>query len=96
LTKAYLSDRVVSMKKIILVLIRIYQKTISLDHGILSKFSQTTGCRFHPTCSEYTYQAVDRFGIFKGIYLGSRRVLRCHPWNDGGFDPVPEDDKIKK
>ncbi|KKR21418.1 MAG: hypothetical protein UT50_C0008G0018 [Candidatus Moranbacteria bacterium GW2011_GWA2_39_41] len=84
------------MKKAVLLLIRIYQKTISLDHGILSNFSQTTGCRFHPTCSEYTHQAVNRFGVMKGIVLGSRRVLRCHPWNDGGFDPIPESDKIKK
>ncbi|PIP26984.1 MAG: membrane protein insertion efficiency factor YidD [Candidatus Moranbacteria bacterium CG23_combo_of_CG06-09_8_20_14_all_39_10] len=78
------------MKKIVLWLIRIYQKTISLDHGIFSKFSHTTSCRFHPSCSEYTYQAVDRFGIFKGIWLGSKRVIRCHPWNDGGYDPVPK------
>jgi len=79
-----------NMKKIALLLIRIYQKTISPDHGVLSRFSRTLGCRFHPTCSEYTYQAVERFGIFKGIWLGSKRISRCHPWNDGGFDPVPE------
>jgi len=81
------------MKKIILWLIRIYQKTISPDHGILSKVSQTTGCRFHPTCSEYTYQSVEIWGIFKGIWLGSKRLVRCHPWNDGGYDPVPEKKK---
>jgi len=84
------------MRKIVLGLIRIYQKTISLDHGIFSRFSHMTGCRFHPTCSEYTYQAVDRFGIFKGIWMGSKRVLRCHPWNPGGFDPIPEKDRGKK
>ncbi|MFA7209339.1 MAG: membrane protein insertion efficiency factor YidD [Parcubacteria group bacterium] len=83
------------MKKIVLLFIRIYQKTISLDHGIFSRFSNTLGCRFHPTCSEYTYQAVERFGIFKGVWLGSKRVLRCHPWNDGGFDPVPGKDRKK-
>ena len=76
------------MKKTILFLIRIYQKTISVDHGIPSKYVHTLGCRFHPTCSEYTYQAVERFGTPKGLYLGVKRVLRCHPWNDGGYDPV--------
>ena len=78
------------MKKIILLLIKIYQKTISLDHGVLSWIFPTRICRFYPTCSHYTYQAVERFGIFKGLYLGSKRVLRCHPLNEGGNDPVPE------
>jgi putative membrane protein insertion efficiency factor len=78
------------MKKIALLLIRIYQKTFSLDHGLLSKILPTRVCRFHPSCSQYCYEAVERFGVFKGIYLGSKRVLRCHPFNDGGYDPVPE------
>ncbi|UCF35952.1 MAG: membrane protein insertion efficiency factor YidD [Acidobacteriota bacterium] len=46
-------------------------------------------CRFHPTCSEYAVQALERFGIVKGSGLALRRILRCHPWNEGGFDPVP-------
>lgn len=46
-------------------------------------------CRFHPTCSEYMRQAVERRGLIKGLYLGVRRILRCHPWHPGGFDPVP-------
>ena len=70
------------MKKIILFLIKFYQKYIS-------PFTPPT-CRFTPTCSQYTYEAVSRFGTIKGLYLGLRRVLRCHPFNPGGYDPVPE------
>lgn len=82
------------MKKAVLFLIKIYQKTISVDHGVLSKFPHNLGCRFYPSCSEYTYQAVEKFGICKGIYLGSKRLLKCHPWNDGGYDPVKEKDEL--
>ncbi|MDY6790675.1 MAG: membrane protein insertion efficiency factor YidD [Thermodesulfobacteriota bacterium] len=46
-------------------------------------------CRFYPTCSEYTYQAIKRYGLAKGVYLGLKRILRCHPFNPGGIDPVP-------
>jgi uncharacterized protein len=46
-------------------------------------------CRFHPTCSEYTYQAIQKYGLLSGCWLGVKRLLRCHPWNPGGFDPVP-------
>jgi uncharacterized protein len=77
-------------KRIILFLIRIYQKTLSLDHGPLSKYLLTGTCRYYPTCSEYTRQAVERFGVFEGIWLGSKRLLRCHPWHEGGADPVPK------
>lgn len=78
------------MQKIVLFLIKIYQKTLSLDHGIFSKIYGKPLCRFYPTCSEYTFQAVKKFGIFKGFWLGLKRVSRCHPWNEGGFDPVPK------
>lgn len=73
------------MKKIILLLIRFYQKYISIFLG--------KNCRFIPTCSAYTYEAVERFGVIKGVYLGIRRILKCHPWHPGGFDPVPEKKK---
>ena len=46
-------------------------------------------CRFTPTCSQYMVEAVLKYGIFKGIWLGIKRILRCHPWGGSGYDPVP-------
>jgi uncharacterized protein len=77
------------MKKILLFLIKIYQKTLSLDHGPLSYIYSERLCRFHPSCSQYTYEAVEKYGSLKGLFLGFKRIIRCHPWNDGGYDPVP-------
>jgi len=71
------------MKHVAKFLIRIYQRFIS------PLFPPS--CRFTPTCSHYTYEAIDRFGFFKGSYLGARRIMRCHPFNPGGYDPVPEE-----
>ncbi len=68
------------MKKLVLGLIKIYQW--------FSKFTPSV-CRFTPTCSEYTKQAIMKYGLFKGGWLGVKRICRCHPWNPGGYDPVP-------
>lgn len=71
-----------NLKKSILIIIRIYQKLISPFLG--------KNCRFSPTCSKYTYQAIEEHGIIKGSYLGIKRILKCHPFNVGGYDPVPK------
>lgn len=77
------------MKKMLISLIKAYQKTISPDHSKIGKFFYPHGCcRFHPTCSDYTIQAIDKYGVIKGSYLGSLRVLRCNPFSSGGIDPV--------
>ncbi|MES1023431.1 membrane protein insertion efficiency factor YidD [Gloeocapsa sp. BRSZ] len=70
------------MKRLILFLIRGYRILIS------PLFPPT--CRFHPTCSQYAMEAVERFGAWRGGILAARRVLRCHPWHPGGYDPVPK------
>ncbi|MEE1170633.1 MAG: membrane protein insertion efficiency factor YidD [Anaerovoracaceae bacterium] len=68
------------MKQILILLIKGYQKFIS------PMFPKT--CRFYPTCSAYFIQALEKYGFFKGSYLGIRRISRCHPWNPGGYDPL--------
>ncbi|HMB25865.1 MAG TPA: membrane protein insertion efficiency factor YidD [Patescibacteria group bacterium] len=72
----------------VLKLIRFYQKTLSFDHGPLKKFFPHGYCRFHPTCSEYGYQAVKKYGVIKGGLKATWRVLRCNPWSKGGDDPL--------
>lgn len=79
------------MKKLILWLIRFYQDHLSFDTGLLKYlFLTDKACRFTPRCSKYTYQAVSRYGIIYGLWLGFRRILKCHPWNHGGDDPLPK------
>jgi hypothetical protein len=70
------------MKKLALGLIRLYQNSLSQV--------MPPSCRFRPTCSQYAFEAIERFGIIKGVWLGIRRLARCHPFNKGGYDPVPE------
>ena len=69
------------MKILLLALIRFYRFAISPLLG--------QRCRFFPSCSEYTAEAIEKHGTFKGLRLGLGRLSRCHPWNAGGFDPVP-------
>jgi hypothetical protein len=70
-----------AMKMILIFFIRAYQKLIS---PLLPP-----SCRFFPSCSEYACQAIVKYGALKGMWLGTKRILRCHPWHAGGFDPVP-------
>jgi len=77
------------MKRMILKIIRWYQKYLSLDTGFLSFLYSERICRYHPTCSEYTYQAIEKYGISRGGWMGIKRIIRCHPWAKGGNDPIP-------
>ncbi|MFH2046974.1 MAG: membrane protein insertion efficiency factor YidD [Pseudomonadota bacterium] len=70
------------MKKIVLFSIRFYQIVISPFIG--------PACRFYPTCSEYTFIAIQEHGLIKGSFLSVKRIFRCHPYNSGGIDPVPK------
>ncbi len=79
-----------------LILIRIYQKTISPDHGVFSQFFSYGVCKYQPTCSEYGYDAIKKHGLLKGGLLGVWRVLRCNPWSKGGSDVVPKISKNLK
>lgn len=75
------------MKKIIIKLIEIYQSIPGNFHNY---------CRYYPTCSVYTKQAVMRYGTIKGLYMGIKRILRCNPWSSYGYDPVVKEEKDEK
>ncbi|HRP01211.1 MAG TPA: membrane protein insertion efficiency factor YidD [Candidatus Kapabacteria bacterium] len=70
------------MKYPLLILIRLYQKLLSPLLG--------SNCRFYPTCSHYGYEAIDEYGAFKGTIMAIKRIAKCHPFHQGGFDPVPK------
>jgi putative membrane protein insertion efficiency factor len=69
-------------RRLFLLLIRFYQYFIS------PLFPPC--CRYFPSCSAYAYEAVEKFGILKGLFLAGKRILRCHPFHSGGYDPVPD------
>lgn len=69
------------MRNFVLAWIRLYQATLS-PHV-------PGGCRFHPSCSHYAHEAIETYGVLRGTRLGLGRILRCHPFHPGGFDPVP-------
>jgi uncharacterized protein len=69
------------MKHLFIFLIKVYQRTLSRV--------MPPSCRFYPSCSEYGVQALQKYGVFKGSWLTVKRVARCHPFNPGGYDPVP-------
>ena len=76
------------MKRLLLAVITLYQKTLSPDQGLLRGFFPYGACKYRPTCSQYAYDAIRSFGILKGWSMGAKRILRCHPFASGGYDPV--------
>ena len=73
---------------ILIYIIKLYQKTISLDHGPMKKLFHYGFCKYHPTCSEYGVRALSKKGAFKGVPMMLNRILRCNPWTEGGVDDV--------
>lgn len=68
------------MKRVFLAMIRFYQRFISPI--------KPPTCRFYPSCSSYTFQAIEKYGAIKGVWLGLKRILKCHPFHKGGYDPL--------
>ena len=69
------------MRSVLIALIKVYQWTLSPFVGF--------HCRFSPTCSQYAIEAITKYGVLKGMFLGTKRIAGCHPWCAGGHDPVP-------
>jgi putative membrane protein insertion efficiency factor len=73
------------MRRIVIFLIRLYQIILSPFLG--------QHCRFYPSCSAYSLEALEKHGVIRGLWLSIKRLSRCHPWHEGGVDPVPEPGK---
>jgi putative membrane protein insertion efficiency factor len=74
------------MRQILIALIKLYRYAISPYLA--------PSCRYTPTCSSYAIEAVQRFGVFRGGWMAIRRISRCHPWHEAGYDPVPENNDL--
>ena len=76
--------------------IKFYQFFFSFDHSFWAKYSTTRVCIHEPSCSQYTYEAIDKHGLIKGSIMGGARISRCNPMAKGGYDPVPEFFTLKR
>lgn len=76
------------LSKLSIKIIEIYQKTVSPNHSFIGQFFPKMGCKYYPSCSEYTKQAIKQYGVVKGGGLGVARILKCNPTSRGGFDPL--------
>lgn len=74
------------LKRLIMKLILFYQKTLSPDSGWFSYKHPYGFCRYYPNCSTYSYQAIEKYGLFKGVVRALRRLIKCHPFSKGGID----------
>jgi len=81
------------LQHILVGFIRFYRWMISPALKVI--FGPGSGCRYTPTCSAYAMEAIGKHGVFKGVFLGGKRICRCHPWGSCGVDPVPETLKNK-
>ena len=75
------------MKKILIGIINLYQKTLSPDHGVFKALHPHGFCKYYPSCSEYTKLAVQKYGVL-GLFYGAKRLLRCNPFSRGGIDTI--------
>lgn len=81
------------MKKLLILIIKFYRRFLSPVKGMFYHIfspgaAEHVGCRFYPTCSQYAIEAVEKYGAFKGSIMAGSRILRCNPFNKGGYDPV--------
>lgn len=74
------------IRKLLISIIKLYQKTPLKCHSM---------CRYTPTCSQYTIDALEEYGLFKGSFLALKRIIRCNPWGSSGYDPIPRKEKLK-
>jgi uncharacterized protein len=86
LNRGFLANISHFLRKLSIQIIEIYQKTISPDHSFVGRFFPKMGCKYYPSCSEYTKQAIRQYGVVKGSGLGAARILKCNPVSRGGFD----------